>query len=235
MWQTSGTPGTAGYQTNGERIPFKSSAEILRPVEMLDAAGQNYLLGDGVTPNPAFSGNIIRLVYSEAVPGGTTVGAYLVTRSLPGAAHIFFARAGRAGAASARPRLLGDPGSSLYMSSSLSSGSCPGDPRCCLTHRVLPVISVNHAYETCPVGRGQGQVHGPVSPRIRGQGTDGELRFMRAKKSTVVLRPGPRNTALGICRRKSHQKKWGTRVPQCCTVSYGPIEGKIGCPSISQR
>ena len=112
VWQTSGTAGAADYETNGERIPFKSSTDILRPVKMFDAAGNDYFVaGSG------FNGNVVKLVYGEAVPTGTTVGAYLVTflqKAAPGpfrAAHHIFSRArGGPEPLPPRPGLLGGPG-----------------------------------------------------------------------------------------------------------------------------
>jgi hypothetical protein len=71
-WATSGTPGTVGYQTNGEMEVLLNSADILYPIEALDSAGHNFT-------DTGFSGNVIKLVYGQSIPTGSTIGAYFVT------------------------------------------------------------------------------------------------------------------------------------------------------------
>jgi hypothetical protein len=71
-WATSGTPGTTTYKTNGERIPFISSLDILTPSQMLDANGRNYL-------DPQFNGNVVRLVYPQSLSVSSIYGAYFVS------------------------------------------------------------------------------------------------------------------------------------------------------------
>lgn len=71
-WATSGTPGTTSYKTNGERIAFISTSNVLTPSQMLDANGRNYL-------DPLFNGNVVRLVYPQSFPVASTVGAYFIS------------------------------------------------------------------------------------------------------------------------------------------------------------
>jgi hypothetical protein len=69
---TSGTAGTATYKTNGQLSAFLSTSNLLYPISMLDSSGNNYLAG-------GFSGEVVQLVYNQALPTGGTIGAYFVT------------------------------------------------------------------------------------------------------------------------------------------------------------
>lgn len=71
-WATSGTPGTTSYKTNGDLMPFLSSSDILTPSQMLDSNGRNYT-------DPLFTGNVVRVVYPQSLPTGSTIGAYFVS------------------------------------------------------------------------------------------------------------------------------------------------------------
>lgn len=69
---TSGTAGTLSYSTNGEKILWAIGTVATLPLDALDAAGHSYT-------NVSFDGNVVKLVYSAAVPSGSNVGAYFVT------------------------------------------------------------------------------------------------------------------------------------------------------------
>jgi hypothetical protein len=70
-WRTVGTPGTAGYLTNGRRVPLLSAGSALLPSDALDAAGHSYT-------HPAFSGTVATLQYAASVAAPTGTGAYLL-------------------------------------------------------------------------------------------------------------------------------------------------------------
>ncbi len=71
-WTTSGTPGDVNYQTNGELDPVTSPSLILLPSQLLDIDGNNYT-------SMSFDGNVVSIVYPQAVPTGATIGAYFVS------------------------------------------------------------------------------------------------------------------------------------------------------------
>ena len=65
-------PGTVGYTTNGEKRPLLYSSNLLMPIQALDAAGNDYTSG-------SFDGNVVKLVYGQTLPTGTTIGAFFIT------------------------------------------------------------------------------------------------------------------------------------------------------------
>jgi hypothetical protein len=69
---TSGTPGTVGYKTNGYLQPWPNFTSLYTPVQALDAAGNNYT-------SSSFSGNVVKLVYGQALPVSAAVAAYFLT------------------------------------------------------------------------------------------------------------------------------------------------------------
>jgi hypothetical protein len=71
-WVTTGTAGTVGYKTNGERNLWANGNVAIVPIDALDAAGHSYT-------NGLFSGTVVKLVYGVALPTTGTVGAYFIT------------------------------------------------------------------------------------------------------------------------------------------------------------
>jgi hypothetical protein len=69
---TTGTPGTSTYQTNGMRDAWRSGDAIVRPMQALDAAGNNYTAGP-------FSGSVKQLQFATALPSTSNVGSYFVS------------------------------------------------------------------------------------------------------------------------------------------------------------
>ena len=72
VWRTVGTPGLADYRTNGMRDAWRTGQTPIRPLQALDANGVNY-------DQPAFTGTVKKLVFGQAVPVGTAIGAYFIT------------------------------------------------------------------------------------------------------------------------------------------------------------
>lgn len=69
---TSGTPGTATYKTNGARQPWLNSNNILIPVKVLDANGNDFT-------SSQFDGNVVSLVYGQSIPNASPTAAYFLT------------------------------------------------------------------------------------------------------------------------------------------------------------
>ncbi len=76
VWQTTGTPGLAGYKTNGERDAWRagntSLGSLILPIDAQDSVGHSYT-------NSAFDGNVKKLIYSTALPTDASIGAYFLT------------------------------------------------------------------------------------------------------------------------------------------------------------
>lgn len=72
LFQTTGTPGTVAYKTNGERDLWANGNIPIVPIDALDSAGHSYTSG-------LFSGTVAKLVYGTALPTDATIGAYFVT------------------------------------------------------------------------------------------------------------------------------------------------------------
>jgi hypothetical protein len=71
-WQTSGTPGAAGYRTNGRRELVLNGAAPLLPSEAYDAAGKGHA-------EAGFDGDVVRLAFAAAPPVAGNIGAYFLT------------------------------------------------------------------------------------------------------------------------------------------------------------
>lgn len=75
-FQTTGTPGTGGYKTNGERDAWREGGTnvgaLIVPIDARDSADRSYT-------DSLFNGTVIKLIYGEALPVGGSVGAYFLT------------------------------------------------------------------------------------------------------------------------------------------------------------
>jgi hypothetical protein len=76
VWQTTGTPGTANYKTNGERDAWRtgvgSLGNLILPIDAKDSTGHSYT-------SSSFDGSIKSLIYALALPTDPIVGAYFLT------------------------------------------------------------------------------------------------------------------------------------------------------------
>jgi hypothetical protein len=70
-WQTSGTPGTVSYKTNGWRDPYYAAGALVRPIDALDANGHSH-------NSSQFTGTVTKLVYASALPTDSNIGAWYV-------------------------------------------------------------------------------------------------------------------------------------------------------------
>jgi hypothetical protein len=70
-WQTSGTPGTSDYRTNGGRQLYTISGVAVAPIDALDAAGHSYT-------SQSFSGAVHTLVYNQNLPTDAYIGAWFL-------------------------------------------------------------------------------------------------------------------------------------------------------------
>lgn len=79
-FQTTGTPGSPGYKTNGERDVWTTGAAgenastgvLVTPIDARDSSNHSYT-------SSSFNGNVTSLIYATAVPSGPFVGAYFLT------------------------------------------------------------------------------------------------------------------------------------------------------------
>jgi len=70
-WSVSGTPGTAGYTTNGARALWMAGNQPVLPLQALDAQGH-------ASTDPAFSGFVSSLVFPTALPQSSTIGSFFL-------------------------------------------------------------------------------------------------------------------------------------------------------------
>jgi hypothetical protein len=69
-WIASGTPGTPAYKTNGQLVAWQGLDAT--PLKALDAAGRAHT-------DSLFSGEVVALVYAQAVPSLNNTAAYFLT------------------------------------------------------------------------------------------------------------------------------------------------------------